>query len=63
MRTADNGGCSPGLIIPSFPSKQTRRGGGETHLGFAYAALLAEPDYHPLPRTDVARTQGGSVVS
>jgi hypothetical protein len=27
MRTAGNGGCSPGLIIPSFPSKQTRRGG------------------------------------
>src|SRR6266478_3984826 len=26
MRTAGNGGCSPGLIMPSFPSKQTRRG-------------------------------------
>src|SRR6267142_4513163 len=26
MRTAGNGGCSPGLIIPSSPSEQTRRG-------------------------------------
>ena len=34
----------------------------ETHLGFEYAALLVEPDYHPLPTTDVAPTQGGSVA-
>ena len=34
----------------------------ETHLGFAYASLLAEPDYHPLPMTDVTPTQGGSVA-
>ena len=26
MRTAGHGGCSPGLIIPSFPSQQIRRG-------------------------------------
>jgi hypothetical protein len=34
----------------------------ETHLGFEYAALLVEPDYHPLPMTDVTPTQGGSVA-
>jgi hypothetical protein len=34
----------------------------ETHLGFEYAALLVEPDYHPLPTMDVAPTQGGSVA-
>lgn len=34
----------------------------ETHLGFEYAALLVEPDYHPPPTMDVAPTQGGSVV-
>jgi hypothetical protein len=34
----------------------------ETHLGFEYAALLVDPDYHPLPRMDVAPTQGGSVA-
>src|SRR5262249_38589298 len=26
----------------------------ETHLGFEYAALLVESDYHPLPTIDVA---------
>src|SRR5499433_1641702 len=34
----------------------------ETHLGFEYAALLVEPDYHPPPTMDVAPSQGGSVV-
>jgi hypothetical protein len=34
----------------------------ETHLGFEYAALLVEPDYHPLPTMDVAPTTGGSVA-
>src|SRR5215470_11285402 len=34
----------------------------ETHLGFEYAALLVEPDYHPLPFVDLAPTQGGSVA-
>jgi hypothetical protein len=34
----------------------------ETHLGFEYAALLVEPDYHPMPMTDVVPTQGGSVA-
>jgi hypothetical protein len=34
----------------------------ESHLGFEYAALLVDSDYHPLPTTDVAPTQGGSVA-
>jgi hypothetical protein len=34
----------------------------ETHLGFEYAVLLVEPDYHPLPTMDVAPIQGGSVA-
>jgi len=34
----------------------------ETHLGFEYAALLVQPDYHPPPTMDVAPTPGGSVV-
>ena len=34
----------------------------ETHLGFEYAALLVESDYHPLPTIDVAPSQGGSVA-
>ena len=34
----------------------------ETHLGFEYAALLVEPEYHPLPTVDVVPTQGGLVV-
>src|ERR1700748_1277708 len=31
----------------------------ETHLGFEYAALLVDPDYHPLPEFGVASTPGG----
>jgi hypothetical protein len=34
----------------------------ETHLGFDYAALLVEPDYHPQPMMDLAPTQGGSIA-
>ena len=34
----------------------------ETHLGFEYAALLVDPDYHPLPTLDLTPTQGGSVA-
>ena len=33
----------------------------ETHLGFEYAALLVDADYHPLPTMDVAPTSGGAV--
>jgi hypothetical protein len=34
----------------------------ETHLGFEYAVLLVDPEYHPLPTLDVAPTQGGLVA-
>src|SRR6202171_4234708 len=47
---------------PFIPVKADSTWSTETHLGFEYAALLVEPDYHPLPTTDVAPTQGGSVV-
>jgi hypothetical protein len=33
----------------------------ETHLGFEYAALLVDPEYHPLPTLDVTPIQGGPV--
>jgi hypothetical protein len=33
----------------------------ETHLGFEYAALLVDPEYHPLPTLDLTPTQGGLV--
>ena len=35
----------------------------ETHLGYEYAALLVNSDYHPAPTMDVAPTVGGSVVA
>jgi len=47
---------------PFIPIKADSTWSTETHLGFEYAALLVEPDYHPLPMTDVAPTQGGSVA-
>ena len=34
----------------------------ETHLGFEYAALLVDPEYHPLPTMDLTPTQGGPVA-
>jgi hypothetical protein len=47
---------------PFIPIKADSTWSTETHLGFEYAALLAEPDYHPLPTMDVAPTQSGSVA-
>ena len=34
---------------PFIPIKADSTWSTETHLGFEYAALLVEPDYHPLP--------------
>jgi hypothetical protein len=45
-----------------IPIKADSTWSTETHLGFEYAALLVEADYHALPSTDVAPTQGGSVA-
>jgi hypothetical protein len=47
---------------PFTPIKADSTWSTETHLGFEYAALLVDPDYHPLPQLDVAPTQGGSVA-
>ena len=45
-----------------IPIKADSTWSTETHLGFEYAALLVGSDYRPLPTTDVAPTQGGSVA-
>ena len=34
----------------------------ESHLGFEYAVLLVDPEYHPLPTLDVTPTQGALVA-
>src|ERR1700693_6089389 len=47
---------------PFVPIKADSTWSTETHLGFEYAALLVEPDYHPLPTMDVVPTQSGSVA-
>jgi hypothetical protein len=47
---------------PFIPIKADSTWSTETHLGFEYAALLVDPDYHPLPMMDVAPTQGPSVA-
>lgn len=46
---------------PFIPIKEDAKWSTETRLGFEYAALLAEPDFHPLPTIDVAPIQSGSV--
>src|SRR5215831_16781730 len=47
---------------PLIPIQADSTWSTETHFGFEYAALLVEPDYHPLPTMDVAPSQGGSVA-
>jgi hypothetical protein len=47
---------------PFIPIRADSTWSTETHLGFEYAALLVDPDYHPLPMTDVAPSPGGSVA-
>jgi hypothetical protein len=47
---------------PLIPIQADSTWSTETHLGFEYAALLVDPDYHPLPFVDLAPTQGGSVA-
>ena len=47
---------------PFIPIHADSTWSSDTHLGFEYAALLVEPDYHPPPTMDVAPSQGGSVV-
>lgn len=47
---------------PIIPIKADTTWSTETHLGFEYAALLVEADYHPLPQVDVLPTQFGPVA-
>jgi hypothetical protein len=47
---------------PFIPIRADSTWSTETHLGFEYAALLVDKDYHPLPTMDLPPTQGGSVV-
>src|SRR5713101_7916650 len=47
---------------PFIPIKADSTWSTETHLGFEYASLLVEPDFHPLPTMDVAPTQSASVA-
>ena len=47
---------------PFIPIKADSTWSTETHLGFEYAALLVDPDYHALPEMDVAPNQGGSIA-
>src|SRR5258705_7090249 len=48
---------------PFIPIKPDSTWDTQTHLGYEYAALLVNADYHPAPTIDVAPTMGGSVVS
>jgi hypothetical protein len=47
---------------PVIPIQADSTWSTETHLGFEYAALLVDPDYHPPTTMDVAPTQGGLVA-
>jgi hypothetical protein len=47
---------------PLIPIKADSTWSTETHLGFEYAALLVDSDYHALPQVDVLPTQFGSVA-
>lgn len=47
---------------PFIPIRSDSTWNTDTHLGFEYAALLVDQDYHPPPTMDVAPTQGGPVV-
>jgi len=47
---------------PLIPIQADSTWSTETHLGFEYAALLVEPDYHPLAILDLVPTEGGSVA-
>ena len=47
---------------PFIPIKADSTWSTETHLGFEYAALLVDPEYHPLPTLGLTPTQGGPVA-
>jgi hypothetical protein len=47
---------------PFIPIRADSTWSTETHLGFEYAALLVDKDYHPLPTMDLPPTPGGSIA-
>jgi hypothetical protein len=53
----------PLVSQPFTPVRRDSRWTNATHLGTEYAALLVEPGYRPLPKTDVLPTLGGSVAA
>lgn len=55
--------AEPWTDRPFIPIKEDAKWSTETRLGFEYAALLVEPDSHPLPTIDLAPIQSGSVPS
>jgi len=48
---------------PFIPIKPDGTWSSPTHLGFEYAALLVDPEFHPPPTIDSAPMRGGSVVA
>jgi hypothetical protein len=48
---------------PFIPIKADSTWSTETHLGFEYAALLVEPDYHPQPKRDVEVGRWGDAAN
>lgn len=47
---------------PFIPIQRDSTWSTETHLGFEYAALLVDPEYHPPPTMDIAPTPGSGVA-
>jgi hypothetical protein len=47
---------------PFIPIQSDSTWSTPTHLGYEYAVLLVNRDYHPPPTMDTAPTEGGSVV-
>lgn len=62
MREAGRGGSSLVSKLPSTPIQPDSTWSAEVHLGYEYAALLVDPDYHPPATMDVYPTAGGSVI-
>jgi hypothetical protein len=48
---------------PFIPIESASTWSTQTHLGYEYAALLVNADYHAAPTIDVTPTMGGSVVA
>jgi hypothetical protein len=53
----------PRVETPFTPIQHDSTWSAEVHLGYEYAALLVDPDYHPPATMDVYPTSGGSVIA